>query len=98
MNCKPGDLAILISAPENSIGTLLRVIQICPDEPLAWEFEDASRPIEFFEDEESRGFFTSTKQSGGLAIIDDADLRPLRDNPGTDETLTWAPVPNKETA
>ena len=25
----------------------------------------------------------------------DEYLRPLRDNPGTDETLLWAPVPSK---
>lgn len=27
----------------------------------------------------------------------DEDLRPIRDQPGEDETLTWAPVPHKET-
>lgn len=27
----------------------------------------------------------------------DSDLRPIRDQPGEDETLTWAPVPHKET-
>lgn len=28
----------------------------------------------------------------------DEVLRPIRDNPGADETLTWLPVPEKETA
>jgi len=27
--------------------------------------------------------------------IPDSWLRPLRDNPGTDESLLWAPVPSK---
>ena len=27
----------------------------------------------------------------------DAHLRPIRDQPGEDETLTWEPVPHKET-
>ena len=32
------------------------------------------------------------------SVVQDAYLRPLRDNPGQDETLTWRDVPTKETA
>jgi len=28
----------------------------------------------------------------------DSSCKPIRDNPGQDETLQWAPVPKKETA
>lgn len=31
-------------------------------------------------------------------VAPDEWLRPIRDNPSEDETLTWAPVPHKEIA
>ena len=33
-----------------------------------------------------------------LLVGSDEHFRPLRDNPGQDETLQWAPVPHKEAA
>jgi hypothetical protein len=35
---------------------------------------------------------------GDECWIEDVNIRPIRDNPGQDETLDWAPVPTKETA
>jgi hypothetical protein len=34
----------------------------------------------------------------GFRYVWDSALRPIRDQPGDDETLTWAPVPSEVTA
>lgn len=41
-------------------------------------------------------FITPAKM--GTVWARDSALRPIRDQPGADETLTWAPVPQKEPA
>jgi len=33
--------------------------------------------------------------AGHVALLRDSSLRPLRDRPGDDETLTWAGLPSK---
>jgi hypothetical protein len=91
MNCKPGDLAVVIAARHTPqlIGALVRVLRLAtPGETI------------------SRCFFgqswvqVCTGESSWLVEKDDQQwfhrdcaLRPIRDQPGQDETLTWAPVP-----
>jgi hypothetical protein len=97
MNCKPGDLAIIVDSDAGNEGLIVRVIQLdyhssslptvdrkgkrIPPTPY-WEID---RYIQDFE--------------GGLhKTIADFQLRPIRD-PGEDakdQTLEWLPVPSKE--
>jgi hypothetical protein len=88
MNCKPGDLAVVIRiqghdpADRLFIGRVLTVIAPSPiwadswlTEPQLWGVLDGV-PIHWA----------------------DTSLRPIRDNDGTDETLTWAGKPEGVTA
>ena len=85
MNCKPGDLAIIVdggSYPE-VIGKIIKCESL--DEPSMLH-----GPMWFTD-----GSIFSRK--GKITAIADKCLKPLRDNPGQDETLNWLPVPTKET-
>lgn len=78
LNCKPGDLAVVVTDRFTfPRGTLVEVIEWNQFERWAVVF---LRPVK-----DIFGIPTST------ASIDDCDLRPIRDNDGADETLTWAP-------
>lgn len=87
MNCKPGDLAVVVGRCEISgdylIGRIFRVTTFYrDDEDVVWEYE---------------GPRLETPWGELLAVADD-NLRPIRD-PGddaTDETLLWKPVPVTE--
>ena len=97
MNCQAGDLAVIVSAnnargwageiARKSIGSVVRVIRLREPVSMArctakvvWEFEE---PMLLSHD-------------GRQALVvgcADSELRPIRDQPGADETLGWAPVP-----
>jgi hypothetical protein len=90
MNCKPGDLAVIVNPrhPElmDLVGRILRVKRVidhdCFGDPC-WSYEGRriKHPI-----------------AGTLRGASDAWLRPIRD-PGddaTDETLLWLPSPTGE--
>ena len=91
MNCKPNDLAIVVrSALGTSTGLVLRCVRLSssgglrnPDGSFeygpVWE-TDAYGPA-----------LCGTVHNLWL----DADLRPLRDEPGQDETLQWAGLPKE---
>jgi len=85
MNCKQGDLAVIVNTiPRFSrfIGRLVTVVELNNFRPdyfgLQWD--------------------TDLKENGSTVVVADRHLRPIRDNPGQDETLTWRDVPTKETA
>lgn len=106
MNCKQGELAVIVSAViKNNIGKIVKVVRPCVANEVF--VSKTGEPIRF------TGKVSQTwvvHCEGGLAWADedgafceyfidrpfyDACLRPLRDNPGQDETLQWAPVPKK---
>jgi hypothetical protein len=96
MNCRPGDLAIVIrSGLGKSVGRLVTCIRLSEEEGL--RNRDGSvdwGPIWETDDYGPTGF----GQFHNLWA--DADLRPIRD-PGddaTDESLLWAPAPEKVAA
>ena len=89
MNCHRGDLAVVVhSALGESVGTVLRCLR------LSWSCGLRDRSGHF-----QRGAVWETDSYGfGVGgdihnLTLDADLRPLRDAPGQDETLTWAGMP-----
>jgi hypothetical protein len=106
MNCKPGDLAVVVGAsvtPE-MIGCIVKVVRLAvkgeylkearfTGESPAWVCEsDSGIPIRTSQ----RRFFRTTQRA-----INDSNLRPIRDNDKEDETLSWAGKPQsipKETA
>lgn len=97
LNCKIGDLAIIVVDEEGSdLGKIVRVVELGDD----WSYFGDTRH-HWACDTLGQKLATSTpldEFSDGVELIDipDAYLRPLRDEEGEDETLTWAPSPTKE--
>lgn len=90
LNCKPGDLAVIVRSTCGNEGKIVRCIELHPagtdNSPIfkgpIWEI-DAPIPSTWGDQ---------------TPYCPDSQLRPLRDNQGADETLTWLDVPTKETA
>lgn len=86
MNCKPGDLAVYVGADLGLRGRFVTVVE-----------EDAFVTSVF-----GRKFWIvdpplpRDDRRGDALAVDDLVLRPIRDNDGQDETLTWAGLPNKQ--
>ena len=97
MNCKPGDLAVVVKSWAGNEGRIVRVIRLC---------QEASKNYNI----DSRGILTAPQLywvidqalpdfEGTLShAFPDSQLRPIRD-PGDDardETLEWLPVPSRD--
>lgn len=86
MNCKSGDLAVLVrSVTGKNVG---RIVTCDCQDRVFW----AGTMYE--------GWITEpelTSVNGARCVVPDAWLRPLRDTDGEDETLTWAGKPEKVT-
>lgn len=105
MNCKPGDLAIIIDSDSRTNpdtgGVLCDVLYHptgeyfhLPDGTLS----TASTPLSQRWVIRLHRPITVRSLAGGMrqatyAIYPDSKLRPIRDNPGQDETLQWRDVP-----
>lgn len=90
MQCRPGDIAVVVNDfeyPENN-GALLRIDRpALPsqfDIPADWVGE----PLSTFR------FGTSVIAPGkGIVVYRDSELKPLRDDKGEDQTIAWAGLP-----
>ena len=87
MNCKPGDLAIVVSAfnPVN-LGRILHIGVFAGEVggwrgTNRWHFDGGSPLIGV--------------NGGRSYTVKDICIRPIRDNPGQDESLQWLDVPSK---
>ena len=95
MNCKKGDMAILVRTkyrPE-LIGRVYRCVRLHLDERI-----DADGVP--FSEVGTKGprWVVKPQPAPNLKTLADANLRPIRDNDGKDETLTWAGKPEQITA
>ena len=85
MNCKQGDLAVIVKSAAGNEGVILTCIRPYNGPWKQYEYLpgwEVDRKIRAASGEVSE-------------FVPDRLLRPLRDNPGTDESLLWAPVPSK---
>jgi len=107
MRCKPNELCVVIRDPppencEPLAGMLCTTVLIAPSRdfalpdgcmtsgcttPDSWVVE-FMRPVRV-------SLFGGGRRMASYGTVPDSALRPLRDNPGQDETLTWQPA-NKE--
>lgn len=104
MNCKPGDLAIVIGDDpgcECNIGAMLVVVEPHPDAPEGyWGFEDASRPLKMLACNDDRPSWVTSSRDDSIvwAAMDDRYLVPLRE-PGDDAVdATLLPMDTRVTA
>jgi hypothetical protein len=89
MNCKPGDLAMIVGGVQENLGRLVRVIG--PVDVWGWEVE-ALQPLTVYTS--PPGAAVGILGAGGHAGVSDHILRPLRDQDGDDQTFTWAGKPS----
>ena len=91
MNCKPGDLAVIVRSFAGNEGKIVRCIEVVQSHDFSglsvlggprWLID---RPVPLL-------------LCGFTRTVADAALRPIRPNDGEDETLTWAGKPNEVTA
>lgn len=92
MNCKPGDLAIIVWSAAGNEGKIVRCVRLL-GERLWYGPGEASMPYPTWEVDRD------LHDWGGEVGRDvpDAQLRPIRD-PGddaVDETLEWLPSPSR---
>lgn len=90
LNCKPGDLAIICKMPWQLAQTNDRIVRL-KNQPAVdgiWDFEEAV-PMTLL------GRLDGLPQGLPMRLTQasDENLRPIRDNPGDDQTLEWAGLP-----
>lgn len=85
MNCKPGDLAVIVGSKSHQMCNGMVVLVVRPAGERAWLV--SGHMIEEY-----------SRRRGLRPILNDEKLRPIRDNGKEDETLQWAGKPNEVTA
>ena len=91
MNCKPGDLAVIVRADNPSnLGRIVRCVRLADDTGGTYgpSGEFAGNQCWWID-----ASIVSFDKNAVVRICPDYFLRPIRDNDGTDETLTWASKP-----
>lgn len=99
--CKVGDLAVIVGSdfPEN-LGHFVHVVCLPdPDKyPVPLELGDwECEPLGMLRGWDDKERNLSSVGSEVIAI-NDADLRPIRNDPGQDESLSWCDVPTTDKA
>jgi hypothetical protein len=89
MNCKPGDLAVIKNHIEGIgyNGRIVEVVGYCGT-VAAWRDCWWVKPLGW-----APPLSSCELSVAGDFLFPDSLLRPIRDNPGADETLTWAGKP-----
>jgi hypothetical protein len=88
MNCKPGDLAVIIRSVSGNEGKIVRVLRMSKEKIGLLAPDGFKHGIVWDIDPHLPGW------NGLIAKWAlDYQLRPIRDNDGEDETLTWAGKP-----
>jgi hypothetical protein len=108
MNCKPGDLAVIVSGSKTNpqiAGMFCEVLYLAPSGnfrfPNGVTAPDRVREASWLIKFATRipvHYLDGVYRPSEYAVCIDSKLRPIRDTDGQDETLTWAPVPSKEFA
>jgi hypothetical protein len=90
MNCKPGDLAVVVRSMAGNEGKIVRCVELVGDH----KFNEPNGVVVTF----SNTWRIDPPLIGWRGLqskhAPDEVLRPIRDNNGEDEMLTWAGKPS----
>ena len=89
MRCKPGDLAIIVESDLGNEGKIVQCVKLIGDLTQR-DLHGNLETVPMWE-------VDIDLDGEGDNTIADYQLRPIRDNDGEDETLTWAGKPNQVT-
>lgn len=103
LNCRPGDLAFIVSADSvvgrRHIGKIVLVLKKAALGRYRDELFETVGRSDWFIDFCSGAALVPLLDGGTrlakTGIIRDENLRPIRDQPGDDEALTWTGLPGK---
>lgn len=100
MNCKPGDLAVIIALGSPNYGRFVTVKELYDGRPSATGRPYASDgQLSWIVEGRGSLVIPFGRLAGTLVpwhVVNDRDLRPIRDNDGEDETLIWVGKPVEE--
>lgn len=91
MNCKEGDLAIVTRSINGNAGIIVRCIALHP--AGCFTYEKSLGPMWEVDRE-----LTFVSWAGSVKLENfapDACLRPIRDQPGEDQSIQWAGLPGE---
>ncbi|WP_374520358.1 hypothetical protein [Hydrogenophaga sp.] len=97
MNCKPGDLAIVVRSENGNAGKVVTCIRLATKTDL--ENEGLFCPDDVWVVDRHLLVTNAFGKNGKhVRLCPDSVLRPIRPQAdgATDETLTWLPVPSRE--
>lgn len=93
MNCKQGDLAIIVKSYAGNEGKVVRCVEAVGME--LWDMPDGTSELAFtWRMDRALRSFTGRLHD----LVRDEHLRPIRPDEGDDETLSWAGKPEKVAA
>jgi hypothetical protein len=98
MNCKQGDLAVVVRAKrKENLGKILRCVRLHTDK---WRDADGRQWSDGPHEAPRWVVDKPVPNTCGVNIftVPDAVLRPIRPNEGEDETFQWAGKPKEVTA
>ncbi len=88
LNCRPGDLARIVNSEAGNNDKIVLCVRFAGLVPFGFIGARPKILAGWVIDRELRG--GDGRYSN---VVEDCKLRPIRDNPGEDETLTWAGKP-----
>lgn len=100
MNCKQGDLAIVVKSLAGNIDKVVQCVRLATDAEIrAANFNSCvPRPMWVIDRRLPTLHYFDESAGPSQPMYSDAWLRPIRDNDGEDETLTWAGKPEQVAA
>lgn len=96
MNCKQGDLAVIVDSDVGNCGKIVRCVSLHGSRTHdldGLKFDGYSSIRWVIDPPVSCGWVGGG--FGNLYTIEDQDLRPIRPTDGEDETLSWKAVPKQ---
>lgn len=94
MRCKVGDLAVVVKSYSGNEGKIVRCVEFFPARRYRLPSGELTHALDGWRTEPRLPAFDGTP----AICTPEEHLRPIRDNPGADETLTWADKPERVTA
>jgi hypothetical protein len=91
MNCRPGDLAVMVRSDAGNEGAVVEVVSFVG--PYQFECGKCVNDAWLCKVPPSMERHRGRSSLPGHLHISDSKLRPLRDSDGQDESLSWKEVP-----
>jgi len=94
MNCKQGDLAIVVRSSAGNEGKIVTCLRLATIEEIEQtNLRKDMYPYWAIDQALPTRTYITNRPAGNFSFVPDCVLKPLRDNEGEDETFQWAGKP-----